>query len=51
LANWDKASSISVLFIDINLCGAGQVMFQDNPLILLSHVFRRFVAPLDLLFC
>jgi len=34
LANWDKAcdSSISVLFIDINLRGAGQVMFQDNPL-------------------
>lgn len=40
MANWDKAceSSISVLFIDMNLRGACQVMFQDNP-------FKRFPFP------
>jgi urea transporter len=34
LANWDRAcaSSAIVWFIDINLRGAGQVMFQNNPL-------------------
>ena len=34
LASWEKlcASSATVRFVDVNLRGAGQVMFQDNPL-------------------
>jgi urea transporter len=34
LANWEKrcASSRILRFVDVNLRGAGQVMFQDNPL-------------------
>jgi urea transporter len=34
LAKWESlcASSVLLRFVDINLRGAGQVMFQNNPL-------------------
>jgi urea transporter len=49
LASWESlcAASGAVRFVDINLRGVGQVMFQDNPLsgaLFLAGMAGRSVA-------